>query len=75
MPVSSSPRGCLLLPPAQTGEPWIGLQARVHPRLNFQQAYDFTYLVSWSIEYAHKITAVSPARQSEGIGQPCIFTG
>src|SRR5262249_22315221 len=38
MPVSSSPRGCLLWPPAPTGDAWFGFQARVHPRLVFQQS-------------------------------------
>jgi hypothetical protein len=37
-PVFSSPRGCLLLPPAPTGELGFRVQARVHPRLVIQQA-------------------------------------
>src|SRR4029453_2631401 len=38
MPVFSWARGCLLLPPVPSGDPWFACQARVHPRLVFQQS-------------------------------------
>src|SRR4029453_15368682 len=38
MPVFSWARGCLLLPPVPSGDPWFACQARVHPRLVIQQS-------------------------------------